>query len=776
MPTILYIPYLKLPPASTLPILRLAISKSSQIKNSLRVFSVDGDGLNSQGRLRYRRGMTTVNSRGYSVQFGDTTARYSVDGAGRVGLTLFPTSMAGELAVRRETLKGEPEIDLLPGNYAPAAIHVDPIVHVKIVGDSYPGAFAQGRTMRSSASNDRFKYAEHSTKRDGTRTIVTTKLADVTGLQVEHELSFYDDDSAATVITRFINGSSHPVTLEMLTSFSLSGITPFDVADAPGKLFAHRFRSVWSAEGRLETRSIEDLHLERSWSGPGLFSERFGQIGSMPVRGFFPFVALEDTAAKVFWGAQVEWAGSWQMEISRQHDDVCLGGGLADREFGHWTKTLTAGETLIAPPARIACVQGNLDDLCDRLTFLAQRPADRQPKVEHDLPIVFNEWCTTWGDPSHEKVTAIADRLKGSDVRYLVIDAGWYKGEIGDWGNGHGDWIPSPKLFPNGIEATAAAIRDRGIIPGLWFEMENVGDASVAFSLADHLLKRDGIPITVRSRRFWDLNDPFAVDYLTEKVIDLLERGGFGYLKVDYNETIGLGCEGTESLGEGLRRQTIGSYRFFDRIRERLPNLVVESCSSGGHRLEPSMIERTAMSSFSDAHELREIPIIAANLHRLMLPRQSQIWAVLHASDSDTRLAYSLAATFLGRMCLSGGITQLTADQWSLVTRAMTTYRAAAPTIKHGTSRRFAEMGASWRHPTGYQAVVRTSNDGKTALVVAHGFAGAPKHINVPLPAGKSWKLIDSFAADAIAPIVDGCALNMTFVTDFSARVVLLRS
>ena len=119
------------------------------------------------------------------------------------------------------------------------------------------------------------------------------------------------------------------------------------------------------------------------------------------------------------------------------------------------------------------------------------------------------------------------------------------------------------------------------------------------------------------------------------------------------------------------------------------------------------MLARTAMSSFSDAHELPEIPIIAANLHALILPRQNQIWAVLHQSDSERRLIYSLAATFLGRMCLSGEVDQLSPQQWEIVRSAIRLYQDAAPVIKQGTSRRFGNVGPSWRYPEGWQAVVR---------------------------------------------------------------------
>jgi alpha-galactosidase len=702
---------------------------------------------------------------------GDTTLHYVQDvGSGQVGLEMFPTALADRLVPCRIDLRGQPEIDAIPGGDAPVAQNIDSLFHLKIVGDPYPGAFAQGRTMRNCASIDTLKFD----RQDVHGTNVVTRFVSPAGYRLEHRLSWHAEQSAVEITTVFFNDSSHPVTLEMLSSFSLGNITPFHIADASNRLRVHRFRSVWSAEARLDTQTIEQLHLERSWSGSGMFSERFGQIGSMPVRGWFPFVAIEDTQADVLWGAQLAWAGSWQMEIFRQDDAVCISGGLADREFGHWTATLAPGQTLSTPPATLACVQGDLDDLCSVLTNVQHRAADQHPQVEHDLPIIFNEWCTTWGDPSHDKILKIAHRLQGSAVKYLVIDAGWYKSGNGSWDNSHGDWIPSKILFPDGLAATAAVIKSHGLIPGLWFEMETVGQASAAFSLVDHLLQRDGLPITVRSRRFWNLNDPFAIDYLAERVIGLLEQCGFGYLKVDYNETIGIGCDGSGSLGQGLARQVEGIYRFFDQIRRRLPQLVIESCSSGGHRLEPSMIGRTAMSSFSDAHELKEIPIIAANLHQLMLPRQSQIWAVLHRNDDDHRLVYSLAGTFLGRMCLSGEIDNLTDQQWKLVTAAQNLYRIAWPIIKHGMSRRFGKIGQSWRHPSGWQSVVRLGQDGNSALIVTHIFADSPGEFQTPLPQGKPWHLAEQFSATRSSMIVQGDRLICHPGQPFSANVTLL--
>lgn len=707
-------------------------------------------------------------------RFGDIGVAYPLDDATRaIGLTLFPASQANQRVPRRLTLAGGPEYDDLPGWSFPAWA-VDPLVQVQWIGAEPPYGFIQGRSMRGGPATRALKFERQEVDRDGDRTTVITHLRSEQGYACAHRLSWREGDTWLEVATTFRNESDQPVSLELLTSFSLGGITPFAPDDAPDRLRVHRFRGAWSAEGRLDTQSVEQLHLERSWIGHGARNERFGQVGSMPTNGFFPFIAVEDYQAGVLWGAQLAWAGSWQMEVYRRDDSLSISGGLADREFGHWVKTLAPGESLMTPAATLSTVAGDLDALCHRLTAAQQRAADAGPAVEQDLPIIFNEWCTSWGHPTHDSMVAVADRLRGSPVRYLVIDAGWYAPLNGEWSSAQGDWIPNPTLYPHGLASTTAALRERGLIPGLWFEFEVTGLTAAAFQLTDHLLRRDGNTLTVGGRRFWDMNDPFVVDWLSQRVIGLLRDADIGYLKVDYNETLGLGVDGAESLGEGLRRHTEGVYAFFDRIRAELPDLVIENCSSGGHRLEPSMMARCSMGSFSDAHETREIPIIAANLHRLILPRQSQIWAVLRKGNDDRRLAYLLSSTFLGRMCLSGDITELSEHQWVLALQAQQLYARVAPIIKRGRSYRYGPLVTAYRHPRGWQAVLRVSEDGQEALAVAHSFgAEVPSQISLPLPDG-AWIIAGRFQVNAQEPVVDGSQLRLPFGGEFDSCVVHL--
>lgn len=706
-----------------------------------------------------------------SLVCGDLRVDYLRDEDGGMALRLLPTALADALVERRADWNQEDPCRPLAAVFGRiGAARCDGLVQFQVAGAPRSDAYAQGLTMRAAPVAAAQRLVEQVVEEDADGVRVTTRLRSADGHGVEHRLDWRRGEAGVRCRSTYVNGSGAPQILEHLSSIDLAGITPFQAEDAPGRLVLHRFRAAWSAEGRLESRPFAELDLEASWSAHGWRVERMAQVGSLPVRGFHPCAAVEDATAGCTWGVQVCWGGSWQIEVARKGDDVALGGGLADHERGHWRVAVPAGGTFTGPEAWATAAAGGIDACCDRLLTLHRAPLAAQPAAEAALPVVCNEWCTSWGDPRPQRLLALADRLRGSGVRYLVIDAGWFKRPGTTWTTAHGDWEPSRELYPEGLAAVAAAIRARGLVPGLWFEFETVGSASDAWQRTDLLLHRDGAPITAGTRRFLDLRQPAVIERLATRVIGLLRDAGFGYLKIDYNESIGIGCDGAESPGEGLRRQIAAVQGFIARIRRELPELVIESCASGGLRLEPSFLALAAMASGSDAHEPREIPLIAAGLQRLALPRQTQVWAVLHAGDDEHRLVYALAAGFLGRLCLSGDLDRLAAARWAVVAAAMALYRQAAPVIDDGISRRFGDIPASWREPRGWQAVRRLGAD--AGLVVLHAFAGdLPAHVEVPLADGP-WRLAGGLAADGAA--ISGDRLRLAVAGPWSAQVVLL--
>lgn len=651
-------------------------------------------------------------------KLGDMVAKYLIDrDSMQVGFQLLPEKVSQE--------------NIITDN-----CFMESLIQYKLTGDIYNEAYAGGCSMRNSESVRKLKFSEQTDESIGEQLQVNTIMMDEDGHRLIHHLVWLKNMPYVRISCTFENQSKRDCCLEMFESFSLGGLSPYMQGDGNGTLWLHRVRSVWSQEGRHETIPVEDLQLEPAWDPHAVRCERFGQAGSMPVNRFFPFAAIEDRKNHIFWGAQIAHPASWQMEVYRKDNGLALSGGLADRELGHWMKHVEPGKNFTTPEAIVSTAQtDSFDIFTGRLTTAGLVEGFlKAPESEQDLPIVFNEYCTTWGNPSHENICEIVDAIKGKGFKYFVIDCGWYKENGIPWDIGMGDYEVSSELFPDGMEKTVQVIKDAGMIPGIWFEIENVGSASRAYHLTEHLLHKDNVVLTTYFRRFWDMQDPWVDEYLTDKVIGTLKKYGFGYMKIDYNETIGIGCDGAESPGEALRKNMEATVLFIEKVKEEVPGIVLENCASGGHRLEPKMMSVMSMASFSDAHECEEIPIIAANLHRVIHPTQSQIWAVIRQDDSLKRIAYSISNTFLGRMCISGDVTQLAPEKWNLIEQGISFYGKIKDIIKEGQSYRYGPKIKSARHPEGWQAFLRVGKN-KQAYVVIHVFDGKlPEVIEIELP------------------------------------------
>ena len=681
---------------------------------------------------------------------GGLCALYRRDETGRVELLLLPAGM--ESAVRRADCAAEP------------------LVQAKLAEDDAPAFFSGGRTMRNSPTTRAMGYTGQTIQKEADKTVISTILTDARGLRYTHALTLFRDNPAAEVVVTVENTGRRPHSLEMLSSFTLGSLSPFREGLAPGSLTIHRMRSTWSAEGRLESRPAEELQLEPSWKQYSANSLRFGSVGSFPVRGFVPFCAVEDTAAGVTWAAATTQGSSWQMELYRQDFGLCLSGGLADAEFGAWGKTLAPGERFTAPKGVVTAVQGGVDEAARVLAENTRRAVDpRLPAWERKMPVLFNEFCSTWGRPTEESVLRHIRALQGRGIGCYVIDAGWYDDESFEEAARLGRWEVSAKAFPRGLAPVVEAIHAAGMKAGIWFEFEMAGrDEPDCFNRTQWLLKRGGVPITAGDRRFWDMTLPQVQDYLAERVTGFLRDNRLDYLKVDYNETIGPGCDGADPPGENLRRRVRASVDFFARIRRELPGLALEVCASGGHRLCHDFLEQGCMASFSDAHECDEIPIIAANMHRMILPRHSQIWAVVKGEQSMTRLYYRLCGGMLGRLCLSGEPDELSAEQWAAIDAAIAFYHKAAPIIDRGVTRRFGPAVLSYREPRGWQGVVRRGAAG--TLAVAHTFGQAPGALELPA-AGRITALL---ARPGITAQTAAGTLRLSGLQDFDGVAVLL--
>ena len=641
-----------------------------------------------------------------SFTFGNTEAYYAEtpvagqSGKTTVGLALYPRGYCA----------------------SPEQLVYDSLVQVAFRGDDTLVDYSSGITMRNREGSVLSVVEQQSGDRG-----VLTCLTDGKGNFYTHHLEYEPATQVFTMYVDYENQSAETRTLEMLSSFSLSGIASAQSGlQSVAGLRLRRMRSAWSRECRVTDEMFSDLAMEPSWANYGLKCERWGQVGSMPNRGYYPFVAVEEAGFCL--GVQLEAPASWQMELCLERNGCALSGGQGDFEFAHWCKEIFPQERYRTRKAFVT-VKNDFLSACNAFVHFFDSRLN-VPSGEEDLPVIFNEYCTTWGNPTEENIDKILDALKGLPVETFVIDAGWYKPEGKEWGNAVGDWAESKEVFPNGISAVTDKIRAAGMRAGVWFEYEIAGRDSEAFSREELLLKRGGKTITCKNRRFFDLRLPETECYLQERLVNFLKEKHFTYLKIDYNDAYGPGCDGAESLGEGGRQVAEKSVCWLDKLRREIPELVIENCSSGGSRIEPLRMNKVSMCSFSDAHECAEIPLVAANVSRVIPARQSQIWAVLRKGEPDSRTVYSLCAAFIGRICLSGDVTELTEQKRELLLSGLNFYAEVKDIVRFGDIAAIDCNVVYYRSPKGRQ-VYRKGYNGRQ-LVLVH-FLECRDELEIPL-------------------------------------------
>ena len=281
-------------------------------------------------------------------------------------------------------------------------------------------------------------------------------------------------------------------------------------------------------------------------------------------------------------------------------------------------------------------------------------------------------------------------------IQFFVIDCGWYD-DTGNWWPSVGEWMPSKTRFPGkkGIVEVIDAIKDAGMIPGIWIEPEVIGVKSpMAEKLPDSaFFQRHGKRVVEQERYLLDLRDPAARKHLDSVIDRLVSEYGIGYFKFDYNVSPGAGTDyDADAPGAGLLGHNRAYSDWIDGLRERYPDVILENCSSGGMREDFAQTSRFQVQSTSDQQDFRLYPVIAAAAPMMVLPEQAASWAYPQSDMGAEETAFNINTTFLGRFFLSGYLNRMNASQLAWVQEGVDAYKKhVQPVI--GKSKPFWPMG-----------------------------------------------------------------------------------
>lgn len=225
-------------------------------------------------------------------------------------------------------------------------------------------------------------------------------------------------------------------------------------------------------------------------------------------------------------------------------------------------------------------------------------------------PILLNNWEATYFNFTEDQLVSIAEAARKDGVELFVLDDGWFGRRSSDRA-GLGDWIPNRDRLPGGLAGLARRINGLGMKFGLWFEPEMVNEDSDLYRAhPDWIIRVPGRRASPgRNQYVLDFSRGEVVDCIYDQMAKLLGEAEISYIKWDMNRSITEPFSAAlppDRQGELFHRYILGVYRLYERLTSAFPQVLFESCASGGGRFDPGMLYYAPQGWVSDDSDAME--------------------------------------------------------------------------------------------------------------------------------------------------------------------------
>ncbi|NJS38681.1 MAG: alpha-galactosidase [Rhodobacteraceae bacterium] len=217
------------------------------------------------------------------------------------------------------------------------------------------------------------------------------------------------------------------------------------------------------------------------------------------------------------------------------------------------------------------------------------------PEYSRPRPVHYNCWEAVYFDHKLETLAEIATRAAALGAERFVLDDGWF-GKRDDDTTSLGDWTIDRAKWPDGLHPLIAHIHSLGMTFGLWFEPEMVNPNSDLYRAHPDWLLGPADQTTGRNQMVLNLALPEVRDNLFQQVSAILTEYPIDYVKWDHNRL----------LPVVDTAQTHGIYDLLARLRASHPSVEIESCASGGGRIDAGILQHTHRVWLSDSNDALE--------------------------------------------------------------------------------------------------------------------------------------------------------------------------
>lgn len=415
------------------------------------------------------------------------------------------------------------------------------------------------------------------TENDGEAQTLQIFLIDTfTGVKIELIYTIFSDYDAIARSVHIINKGRSA--LHLLTAMSLN-------MDFPDKDYTWmQLSGAWSRERYVKNRVLEQgITAIDSMRGNSSHEHN-------------PFMVLKRPNTDEYSGEAIGfsliYSGNFRIQAEVDtHNVTRITMGINPDCFD-W-KLDTDGE-FQTPEAVMVYSANGLNGMSQTFHKLYSRRLARGYWRDRPRPILNNNWEATYFNFTEDRLVEIAGKAKECGVELFVLDDGWFGARRNDRA-GLGDWVANKELLPNGIKGLSERMEAIGMKFGLWFEPEMVNrDSELYRAHPDWILATPGRNISHgRYQYVLDFSRKEVVDHIYGMMEKILSESKVSYIKWDMNRSI-TECFSTaypaDRQGEIFHRYILGVYDLYDRLTTRFPEILFESCASGGGRFDPGIL------------------------------------------------------------------------------------------------------------------------------------------------------------------------------------------
>lgn len=411
---------------------------------------------------------------------------------------------------------------------------------------------------------------------DEATTLLITLFDEVIDTKIILSYTIYENLAVITRNAYIENCGNQKLILNQAMSMSL------DLPDKDYEMI--ELTGAWSRERSIKNRKLEH-GIQSIYSLRGCSSNNFN-----------PFIALKRNDCTEYdgevLGFSFVYSGNFLAQVEVDTYNVSrVTIGIHPHTFS-WP--LNQGESFQTPEVVMVYSDHGLNQMSQTYHELYQKRLARGQYRDQVRPILVNNWEGTYFDFDEEKILNIAKTAQKLGIELFVLDDGWF-GKRNNDNAGLGDWYPNLEKLPHGIAGLSKKIVDLGMQFGIWFEPEMVNKDSDLYRAHPEWTFETPNRQTSHGRNQYvlDFSNPEVVDYIYGLMAKVIEESHITYIKWDMNRCMSevySSVHNSQDQGKVMHEYILGVYHLYDMLTTNFPEILFESCASGGARFDPAMM------------------------------------------------------------------------------------------------------------------------------------------------------------------------------------------